>query len=583
MKTKLIYLVSFLVTLSLLLSACQPTPAPAPTTAEPQSPPAGEAPQPDSGPPRGGTIVLIIPEEPTVLNRYLSDAAINWQVGDATATTGLTVVDENGEFQPMLAQELPTIENGGLSEDHTTVTWKLKPGLKWSDGQPLTSDDIKFTWEAISHPESGALLVSGFTSIESIETPDELTAIVQYAAPNVAYLSQFTFGLLPRHATGTPETMTAWEWNRKPVGAGPFVVAEWIAGDSIVMERNPYYFDEGKPYLDKLVFKVIPEPAAQTAMMAQGDAHVHLWPSETTPDYLKIAGEKAVLDIVPGIWNLAIDFNLSKPGDNDPTAASPHPILGDIRVRQAISHAIDYQTMVTDVVKETTISTNPFAYGWYECDIPRKYDFDPESAKKLLEEAGWVVGADGIRVAKGALHANDGTRLSLDLMGYTNFAPLQRAEEFIVENLKAVGIEARIQNVDFSIIFGSFSDGAPSKVGDFDMTFYDRGIDIEPSDEVRDRYHSESIASADNPYGNNDKRWVNPEVDALIDQAENTFDQEERRQAYCKIGEMMVEELPELYIFLFVDGYGFSKKLNGYTVSTWGSMTWDVQNWYMTP
>ena len=255
-------------------------------------------------------------------------------------------------------------------------------------------------------------------------------------------------------------------------------------------------------------------------------------------------------------------------------------MLGDLRVRQAIASAIDYDTLVSDVLLNTVShSTNPFAYGWYYCDLQRPFAFDPEKAKSLLEEAGWVEGADGIRVAQGAEYAPDGTRLSLELQGYTNFEPLQRTEEFIVENLKAVGIEARIQNYDFSIIFGGWEDQSPRKIGDYDMLIFDRGFTVEPQDYVANAYSSTTIPSADNPTGGNYFRWVNPDVDAALDVAGTNFDLEVRKNAYCEIGKAVNTDLPQVYLYLFQDGYGFADNLTGYTVSTWGSMAWGAQNW----
>lgn len=553
MKLKLLTL---FILLGLVISACGQIPA-------------------SGGEGRGGTAVLIIPEEPAGLNRYLADAAIVYQVSDASVI-GLTTPNEKGEYTPRLAEALPTI-----SEDQKTVTWKLRPNLKWSDGQPLTSDDIKFTWEAVSNPNSGAYnQTAGFDLIESIETPDDVTAIVHYSEPFVGYLGQFSAALLPRHATGKPEEMSTWEYNTKPVVAGPFVVTEWRSGESISMERNPNYYEEGKPYLDGLVFRIVPEPASQTALMKQGEAHVHLWPGEDKKDYDAVMAGTAAQVLVPGIWNMAIDFNLSRPNDDDPSAADPHPILGDIRVRQAISYAIDYDTLINDVMNaQVSSSTNPFAYGWYKCDLPRMYNYDVEKAKQLLTEAGWVEGPDGIRVAEGAQYAEDGTRLSLELQGYTAFEPLERTEQFIVENLKAVGIEANIQNYDFSIIFGSFADGSPRMTGDYDMLIFDRGYYLEPQGDVQSSYLSTNIPSADNPDGGNYFRWQNPEADAAIEAAGSTFDQSARREAYCNLAKLIQEDAVQNHIYLFQDGYGFSSKLEGYTVSTWGSMTWDVQNW----
>ncbi len=575
MKVKLF---SLLVLLSLVLSACgggsPATEAPAATS------PAG-ATEPATSGGGGGTVTLILPEEPTTLNYFLADAAIVRQAAEATTMTGLDTINEKGEFVPMLAQELPTLDNGGLSADYLTVTWKLREGLKWSDGEPITSDDVKFTVEVLSNPNSGAVAgTGGFDLISGVETPDDLTAVITYSKPYPGYLDQFAYGLLPRHATGPADQMASWEWNRQPVGAGPFMVSNWVSGESITMTRNPYYFEAGKPYLDSLVFRIVPEPAAQTAMMLNGEAQMHLWPGEFKADYDKLLAGKATQHLIPGIWNMAIDFNLSAPFDGDPGPTPPHPILGDIRVREAIASAINYQSLQQDVLKGSAgDSTNPFAYGWYQCDLPRKWGYDVEKANQLLEEAGWVMGGDGIRVAKGAKYAKDGTRLSLELQGYTAFDPLQLTEEFVVENLKAVGIEARIQNYDFSIIFGTYEDNSPRMIGDYDMLIFDRGFTTEPQGYNFDAYSSTRIPTADNPNGGNYFRWVNPEVDKALETAGSSFDQQTRKDAYCTVGQAVIDDLPQVYLYLFQDNYGVADNLDGYTLSTWGSMTWGAQNW----
>jgi peptide/nickel transport system substrate-binding protein len=572
MKLKLLTL---FVLLGLMLSACGGGGgAPAATKAPATGASATEA-------PASGTITLIIPEEPTTLNYFGADAAIVRQVAEAVMMTGLATINEKGEFVPVLAAELPTVENGGLSKDYLTVTWKLRPDLKWSDGKPLTSDDIKFTIEVLSNPKSGALVgTTGFDQIAKVETPDELTAVLTYSTPYPGYIDQFSYGLFPRHATGKADDMTNWEWNRNPVGAGPFMVSDWKSGESITLTRNPNYFEAGKPYLDSLVFRIVPEPAAQTAMMMNGEAQFQLWPGEFKEDYDKLLAGKASQHLIPGIWNMAIDFNLSAPFDGDPGAKDPHPILGDVRVRQAISSAIDYETLDKDVLKDGVAdSTNPFAYGWSKCDIARPFPYNVEKANQLLDEAGWVMGSDGIRVAKGAKYAKDGARLSLELQGYTAFDPLQATEEFIVENLKQVGIEARIQNYDFSIIFGTFEDSSPRMIGDYDMLIFDRGFTIEPQGYNYEAYHSSNIPSAENPTGGNYFRWVNADVDQALEEAGTTFDIEKRKAAYCTVGQAVVDEMPQLYLYLFQDNYGVADNLEGYALSTWGSMSWGAQNW----
>jgi peptide/nickel transport system substrate-binding protein len=566
--------VALVLLLALLASACSPPggePAAATESSAAPSAAGGEA-------STGGQVMLIIPEEPATLNQYLAVAAIVRQVADAT-TAGLTTVDADGNFAPVLAAELPTIENGGVSEDYLTVTWKLRPELKWSDGEPLTSDDVKFTWEALSNPQSGAVLSLGFDLIDHVETPDPLTAVVHYSAINQAYLQQFMFGLLPRHATGDPAEMQTWAWNRNPVSAGPYVVSEWNAGDNIIMVRNPHYYLAGQPYIDRLIFRIVPDPGAQTAMMAQGEAQVHLWPGENKAVYDATVAGKAVLAEIPGQWHMALRFNLSRPFDDDPGPQPPHPILGDLRVRQAIAQAIDYDAILNNVNPGTFPATSPFAYGWYQCDLDRPFTFDPEQARSLLAQAGWVEGPDGIRVAQGAHYAEDGTRLSLQMEGYTNFQPLQRLEEALVEMFRAVGIEVAIQNDDFSIIFGSYEEGSPRMVGNFDMLIYDDSLGIEPHASILSDYHSSGIPSAENPAGGNMYRWVNAESDAAIERAGSTVDIAERQAAYCELAELMHTDLPLISIFLFTEGYGAATNLTGYQVNMWGSLTWDVQNW----
>ena len=400
--------ITFCVLFGLLFSACATatTQAPAVTESATQPQAAAEPTSPPAEPPSGGTVALIIPEEPTTLNYYLSDAAIVRQVADATSMTGLVVVNEKGVFVPVLAAELPTEANGGLSADKLTVTWKLLADLKWSDGEPLTSDDIKFTWEALADPNSGAIAgTGGISQISSIDTPDALTAVVHYSTPYAGYLAQFAYGLFPRHASGAAADMSNWDWNRQPVGAGPFVVTEWASGESITMGPNPNYYQAGKPYLSRLIFRIVPEFAAQIALMKQGEAQVQLWPGIDDPNqYATEVGGDVHEEMVPGVWNLAIDFNLSMPFDGHPGATPPHPILGDLRVRQAISSAIDYDTLIQDVLRNTVApSTSPFAYGWYKCDITRAFPYDVAKANSILDEAGWKLGSDGIREAEGAL------------------------------------------------------------------------------------------------------------------------------------------------------------------------------------
>lgn len=526
----------------------------------------------------GGQVVVVIPEEPITLNQYLAAAPIVRQVADAT-TAGLTTIDAAGNFQPVLAAELPTLANGSVSPDFQTITWRLRPALRWSDGAPLTADDIKFTWETVTHPESGTVPPLGFDLIDRIETPDALTAVVHYKAVNLAYLQQFMHGLLPRHATGEPAEMSNWAWNRQPVSAGPFVVREWTPGEHIVMVRNPHYYLAGQPYLDRLIFAVTPATDVQLALMAQDQAQLHLWPGESKAVYDQQMAGQATLAETPGQWNMALYLNLSKPFDDDPGPTPPHPMLGDVRVRQALAHAIDYERIVQEVNPGVAPATTPFAYGWYQCALERPFPYDPAKARALLAAAGWLRGADGIRLAYGARNTAEGTRLTLHLNGYTDFEPLVRLEEALVEMFKAVGVEVIVQNDDIGLIFGSYQEGSPRKLGNFDLLLYDASLPIEPQSAIVNAFHSTEIPSLENPAGANYSRWVNAAADGAIARAGSTVDVTERQAAYCDLAKVIATDVPRIHLYRFTEGYGVSNRLSGYQVNMWGSLTWDAQRW----
>ena len=535
-----------------------------------------------STPTQGGEIVLLIPEEPSTLNPYLSETGVNKQVYDSVIE-GLVGFDTTGNYYPILVSEIPTLDNGGVSSDFLTVTWRLREGLKWADGEPVTSKDIRFTWEAVSDLSSGALQSGGFDLISSVETPDNLTAVVKYKDFYVGYLSQFILGIFPSHIFGSPEGMSTWEWNRSPISTGPFMLEEWNPGINIVMVTNPNYREENKPYLDRLVFSIIPSYETQLAQMREGEAHAQVWPIESKNEYDSIMGNVAQLVVVPGLWNMELNFNLSKPFDGDPGPVPPHPILGDVRVRRAIAYGINYDYIISEVMSgEVLPSFSPFEYGWYKCEMARPYPTNPALAIELLESAGWLdKDNDGFRECDDCMYADDGTRLELNLLGYSYDPDLQRTEEVLAEQLAELGIKINIQNVDFSIIFGGWSDGAPRKTGDFDLQIYDGLVEAEPQNTVVSQWFSGEIPSADNPEGRNYFRWTNAVADGAILRAGSSPDLAVRRQAYCDLADEMAKDIPVLYLYLLRDSYGFSNRLHGYNVSTWGSLTWDVANWWI--
>jgi peptide/nickel transport system substrate-binding protein len=287
--------------------------------------------------------------------------------------------------------------------------------------------------------------------------------------------------------------------------------------------------------------------------------------------------------LVPGIWIMRLFLNLSQPGDGDPGPTKPHPILGDERVRKALALSIDYDSIVNDLAEGRVVrATSPFALGWYDCGIEGD-PFDPEAAKALLEEAGWVdEDGDGIREAHGAKYAPDGTKLSLNMVGYTGWSLLDQTAQVVAAMAKDVGIELNLSGEEMSVLFGGWADQAPRKVGDFDILLYDTGAYINPQEHIADYFLSTSIPTNENEgVGANYTRWVSPEADALILEAGRTPDLVKRKELYCQVGELIKDSYSQIFLYRSTEGHAYNTALTGYNLSTWDSLTWDVENWQL--
>lgn len=525
-----------------------------------------------------GTATVLLPEDLTTMNPYTTTALITMQVVPAVLEP-LVGVDPDGAYYPVLAREVPTVANGGVSEDGRTITWRLRDGVTWSDGTPFTADDVVFTAEAAA-TGTDTVRAGAFEAVSSIEAVDDLTVVVRYEAYNSSYLDQFQWGILPRHATGDPSAMGTWEFNRAPVGTGPFRLAEWRTGDRIVLERNPQARESATPRLDRLVFLVVPSEETRAAMMQRGDADVMLWPGSNLRDVWD-ATPGVTLDTAPEIWIMRMFLNLGERG-NPVEGQAPHPILGDLRVRQALAYGIDYDLIIDDLALGRVLrATSPFQLGWYACDVDG-YAYDPERAAALLDEAGWVLGSDGVRVAQGAANAPDGTRLSLEMVGYSGFRLLEQTMLVLQDLYRDLGVEVNVRTVEQSVLFGGWSDRAARKIGDYDILVYDTGTGINPQLHVFDLLHSSRIPREENEgAGGNYARWSNATADALLESAGTSPDLGERRAAYCEVAELVNEEVPQIFLYQFAGGNAYATRLKGFRTSTWAGLVWNAAEWHL--
>jgi peptide/nickel transport system substrate-binding protein len=547
------------------------------------STPVAEAPfySDTQGPPQTrGTVRYLLYEDPNSLNPLTGSTSISNQV-IASILEGLTENAPDGSYVPVLAAEIPTSENGGVSADLLTITWKLKEGVLWSDGTPFTSDDVKFTWEAAKDVANGSTVSSDYALISDVQTPDPTTAVVTYSSVNAGFLDQFPW-VLPKHATGEVTGMATWDFNRQPIGTGPFKLDEWSSGEYLQLSKNENYREEGKPYLDGLIFLVIPDESVRTAMMVEGDAEVMLWPGTEAGDQIDASGV-AMSRTAPGIWVVQLRFNLSEPFDGDPSAASPHPIFGDLRTRQAITMGINRDRITDELLAGSTVYDidSPLQVGWMNCQV-EPWVFDAEGAKALLEEVGWRdEDGDGIREAHGVPNAEDGTKLSFSMNGYTGFDTLDLIELAVQEDLKNIGVEVNIENQEFAVIFGTWDDNSPRKIGDFDTLIYDSGLFAEPGADIANAYGPDQVPSAENPGGENSYRWVRDDVGEWIAAANASPDLAVRQEYFCKVADALREDVVVFPILQFAEGNSYSVKLHNFTVSTWEWGSWDSENWWL--
>ncbi len=468
---------------------------------------------------RGGTLTAGLTYDIDTLNVYSTG-----YLGDVQAAVveGLLAPNGEAEYVPVLATEVPTLQNGGIvltdGGKKMTVTYKLRPGVKWHDGQPFTSADVKFTWQAVKDEKFIAESKDGTEDIESIETPDELTAICHYNTVASDFASTlFTFGILPKHALEGKDLNTD-VYNEKPLGTGPFMVKEFKRGQYVLTERNPNYWrkdDKGGalPYLDQLVFKIIPDSNTLMTQLKSGELGLVVQvPYNQAKQIEGVAG----LETIKGpllSWQ-HLDFNFKGPKS-----------LQDLAVRKAIAHAMNRQTLVRaqggfpEPIKSPVV---PVFKDLYDPNTP-DYAFDVAQANKLLDDAGYAKGSDGIR-------AKDGETLSYRIVVQAGRADDELAEQVIIAQLKAIGIEAKPDNKT-----GVAYREARYK-GDYDLIY---GRWITSADPVYSVFYGTKGA-------NNGQGYSNPKLDEVFAKLENTLDPAERKAHAAEMQKILAEDLPSI-------------------------------------
>lgn len=560
MKRNLYLLLSLVVSASMILAACGAIPAT-------NQPGASEF---------NGTATITFTQEPDNLNPLYSTMFFSGITRDLWLK-GLWSFDENNQPVPDLAVEIPSTENGGVSADGKTLTIKLREDIQWSDGTPITADDFVFTYDMIMSDKNVTQTRYPYDEyVESVEAKDAHTVVVHFNEPFAAWLTNIfsgtpsaAQGLLPKHILqpvfDKEGTLDNAEWNKSPtVGVGPFVFSEWESGSHIIFKANPNWIKP--PKLEQVFIRIVPDDAAQEAAIIAGDTDIGVFLSSDQIEKLEAGGDVDVVAVSSG-YTEGMYLNVNP--------ENAHPAMLDVNVRKAIALATDRFSIVKDLLVEEVNPVNvTFWDGTAPYDNPdlKPYPYDPDEAKKLLDEAGWVdSNADGTR-------DKDGVELVLRYI--TNDRELRKNVQAVVQQQwSLVGIGADLQNYSSDIFWNGYNDNGPQAQGLYEIAEYSN-VGSFPDPEASSNWLCDQISSADNPDGANWEGVCIEELDALLKEQATTLDREKRIDLYHQIEQIMYDEVLFIGMWKDPDLWSVNKRLQNVKLSGatpfWNAPEWTV-------
>lgn len=506
-----------------------------------------------------GTAVVQFGQEPDSLNPFLSAMSATGALS-AVFYSGLVTLDDRGEWAPDLATRVPSMANGDVSVagGRMRVTYRLRPDVRWHDGKPFTSQDVVATWRLLVDPKFPSISVAGYERIQAIETPDAHTAVVVFKAPYAPFLELLPF-ILPAHLiTGDADPAKA-SWNRAPMGTGPFKFASWVSGDRLTATANPAYF-RGAPGVERLEIRFVPNEDAAFQLWRSGGLDVLQSAPPTEYDYLQSQAPGRVHVTPSATWEHLL-FNLER------------PVVKEPRVRRAIAHLIDRQELNAKAyggVFQPAWSDVP-TFSWaYNRGVEKRYPYGPAESAKLLDAAGWKMGAEGLRM-------KDGQPLALTLVTTNDKPSRTRAAQIWRRQWREAGIQLNIETSPGSVVFGSARSNGKLASGDFDLALV--AGTARPDPDATFRWRSDQVP----PDGQNRARYKSAEMDRLLDDGQRTLDQAARRAIYFRVAERLNQDLPMVPLLTWSSIDTTSERLTGFRPNpTLRGNLWNVWEWRLS-
>jgi peptide/nickel transport system substrate-binding protein len=508
------------------------------------------------------TVRIGLYEEPDTLNPVTGTMAFASDVFQLIFD-GLIRYDDKGHAIPDLARELPTAANGGISPDGRTITYHLVPNARWSDGVPVTSADVKFTWQQIMKPANNTVTRDGYDRVAGIDTPDATTVRIHLREPYPPVLYLFRDlnqgAILPKHILDRTANINNVPFNQAPVGSGPYVLRGWTHGSDMRFDANPRYF-RGAPKIAHVIVKFVPDQNTLVAELSTHDIDLYYDVSLQQIKRVRAFSDIAIAETASRHWE-HLAFNTS------------HPPLDEREVRVALCRAFDEDAIFAKIYhslgRVAPTHFNPES-GWGDPAL-RPYPYDPRAAAAELDAAGWKPGPDGIRV-------KNGQRLAFSISSITGVKQRESIELFLQSAWHAAGAEVSVKNYPAAIFFAPAAAGGILFGGKTDIALY-TSLDTWPDpDDSHDIGPSQTP-----PNGLNVSFYRNPEIARLESAGLATYDPAARAADYRRIADILYRDVPEYVLDYLPEIDAFNDDLHGVKPVPIGSDLWNVADWTIAP
>lgn len=509
-----------------------------------------------------GTLRIAIQQDVKNLNPLLNSNTTDGMIAFLMFEP-LVHADPKGNPVPMLAASVPTASNGGISKDGLTITYKMRKNVKWSDGVPVTSKDVKWSWQAMMNPNNNVISRHGYDYVKSIDTPDDYTVVVHLRQKFAPFVNTFFADsdqptpVAPAHVLSKYPNINQIPFNNNPtVSDGPFKFVRWVHGDHMEFAANPDFF-MGKPGLANIYIRIVPDENTSLNLLRTHDID---WMFEASINNYPTA------KTIPGVRLVFVDIN----GYEDVQLNVQRPYLQDLRVRRAIAYAIDKKRIVDTL----TFGQQPIAtedqpgFMWsHNPNVDPTYSPDVQRARSLLQQAGWAPGPNGIMM-------KNAQPLTLVLVSNNSNVTRRKNAVEVQQMLRQAGIDVEIKYYPGDVLFAPVGEGGILQGGKFDLSLAGWYAGVDPDD--ASQFTCANVA----PAGYNYSRYCNPDMEAQQKIALDNYEQPTRKKAYYEIQNLLARDVPEVFFYYLRTMQPINQNFNGFApnpvTESWNAWQWSI-------